>query len=49
MDSHIQAIFDEHQQRYRAPQIAKTLSQEGHMCSENRIERRMQVLHLRTI
>ena len=49
LDRRIQTIFAEHQQRYGAPRIAKTLSQEGHMCSENRIARRMRVLHLRAI
>ena len=49
LDSRIHAIFSKHQQRYGAPRIAKTLHQEGLMCSENRIARRMRALNLRAI
>lgn len=49
LDNRIQVIFAEHQQRYGAPRIAKTLHQEGRTCSENRIARRMRALHLRAI
>ncbi len=49
LDSRIPAIFAEHQQRYGAPRITKTLHQEGRLCSENRIARRMRALNLRAI
>ena len=49
LDRRIHAIFAEHQQRYGAPRIAKTLHQEGLQCSENRIARRMRALRLRAI
>ena len=49
LDKRIREIFAEHQQRYGAPRITKTLHQEGRMDSENRIARRMRVLNLRAI
>ncbi|NKB80728.1 MAG: IS3 family transposase [Nitrospirales bacterium] len=49
LDRRIQAIFAEHQQRYGAPRITTTLHQEGRMCSENRIARRIRALNLRAI
>jgi len=49
LDRRIHAIFAEHQQRYGAPRITKTLHHEGLTCSENRIARRMRALNLQAI
>lgn len=49
LDTRIQAIFAKHRYRYGAPRITKTLRQEGCLCSENRIARRMRALNLRAI
>jgi len=49
LDRCIHAIFAEHQQRYGAPRIAKTLHQEGLQCRKNRIAHRMRALNLRAL
>jgi putative transposase len=49
LDKQIGRIFDLHRQRYGAPRITEVLHDEGIVCSENRVARRMRVLGLKAV
>ncbi len=49
LDERIAKIFEVHKARYGAPRITDELHDEGVACSENRVARRMRILHLRAI
>jgi putative transposase len=49
LDKRIGEFFARHKQRYGAPRITEDLHDEGIVCSENRVARRMRLLGLRGI
>ena len=49
VDRRIREIFVHHRQRYGAPRITDALQDEGTVCGENRVARRMRVLGLKAI
>jgi len=49
LDRRIQALHVHHKQRYGAPRIAAALRDEGLMCSDNRVARRLRAMGLKAI
>ncbi len=49
LDNEIQAVFEEHRQRYGSPRITDELNDRGIACSENRVARRMQTRGFRAV
>ncbi len=49
LDNEIQAVFEEHRERYGSPRITDELNDRGIACSKNRVARRMQTRGFRAV
>ena len=49
LDGHIRRIYDQHKGRYGSPRIYRQLNEQGMVCSQTRVARRMQHLGLKAI
>ena len=47
LDKKIQHILPAHQSRYGSPRLTKELKEQGVLCSENRVARRMKIIGIK--